>query len=388
MQSLERRTLARHVQFYNSSVDSSRHPAIATAYRAGVITLATIVASANCGRGETPETATANPALSVAVHVVKPDTIRNVFSNSGMVVPAAAADWMIAAPEPARIAELPKAEGAAVAVGDLLVRFDIPTLSAELASRQVDQVDAATKLEAVKAEAAKVSALFDQGVVPRNQVDAARDRVAQAESALRRAKADLDAATLAQDRAVVRARFAGVIAHVFHKEGDLVQGSSTDPVLRVIDPTRVQISLVMPSNQLGRATPGMPANVIVTPGAPPEPATIVLRNTPDPGAPSAEIRLSFVNATTATVDTPVQVEILLEQRTDAIVIPRAALVYDRDRPHVFIAGTDNRAQRREVRVGLVVQDRAEILSGVAVGDRVIVTGLTDLTDGALVSPDR
>jgi RND family efflux transporter MFP subunit len=347
-----------------------------------------MVTAAACGRRETLDSLAAEPPVTVGVHVVKLDTIRNVLTSSGIIVPAAAADWTIAAPEPARIVELPKAEGEAVAVGDLLVRFEIASVNADVSARQAEHADAITKLDSAKADVARLSALFDQGVLARNQLDAARERLAQAESALRRAQSELDAISAVQERAVVRARFAGVVARRWHQEGDLVQGSPADPVLRVIDPARVQVSLQVPAHQLGRATPGMPASVTLQPGAAPEPATIVLRNAPDPGAPSAEVRLALVNAIPIPVDTPVQVEILLEQRTEAIVVPRVALVYERERPFVFIASTDNRAHKREVRVGLVVQERAEILSGVAVGDRVIVTGLDGLTDGASISADR
>ena len=56
--------------------------------------------------------------------------IEGHINVTGMVTPAPGADWTIVAPEPARIAELPKAEGDRVAAGDVLVRFDIPTLAA------------------------------------------------------------------------------------------------------------------------------------------------------------------------------------------------------------------------------------------------------------------
>ena len=47
-------------------------------------------------------------------------------------------------------------------------------------------------------------------------------------------------------RTVVRARFAGIVAKRFHNPGDTVDGAAGDPVLRVIDPRRLQIVSACP----------------------------------------------------------------------------------------------------------------------------------------------
>ena len=55
-------------------------------------------------------------------------TIRGIRSSAtAIVTPAPGADLVVTAPEAARIAEMPHAEGERVRKGDLLVRFDIPT---------------------------------------------------------------------------------------------------------------------------------------------------------------------------------------------------------------------------------------------------------------------
>ena len=53
-------------------------------------------------------------------------SIRGVVHATGVVSPAPGAELVVIAPEPARIVEIPHAEGDRVQQGDVLVRFEIP----------------------------------------------------------------------------------------------------------------------------------------------------------------------------------------------------------------------------------------------------------------------
>jgi multidrug efflux system membrane fusion protein len=64
------------------------------------------------------------------------------------------------------------------------------------------------------------------------------------------------------------------------------------------------------------------------------------------------------------------------------------VVHGEDGTFVMIAGADGLAHRRDVRLGLVTKALTEIVSGVTAGDRVIVAGLKDVTDGAPIVIDR
>ena len=90
-----------------------------------------LVAIAACGRPSVEEIETAT-VVPVSVEAATTGTIENVITVSGTVTPGPGADLLVTSPEAARIAELPKAEGDAIRAGELLVRFDIPSLGAEL----------------------------------------------------------------------------------------------------------------------------------------------------------------------------------------------------------------------------------------------------------------
>jgi RND family efflux transporter MFP subunit len=339
-----------------------------------------------CSRSAT--TADVAPPVLVTTTVARTETVRDTLTANGTVVPAAAADWTIVAPENAEIAELPRNEGDTVQAGDLLVRFDIPSISEDLAGRQADVAAAATRVESAKKELAKISALNDQGMVARNQLDAAKAAVVDAQAAATLAQAQLDRAVAASGRAKITAKFPGTVVKVWHQQGDLAVASDTDPVMRVVDPTRLQVAVILSLAELARVAPGQSATVS-TPGGAAVTAMVTSRPTPpNDAATSVEIRLSFSAPTTLAADTPVEVEILLDERPNAVVVPRGAVQKDEDSTYVMIAGDDGRAHRHDVRLGLTTRDLAQVVSGVAVGDRVITRAANELIDGMAVQVER
>ena len=322
--------------------------------------------------------------VSVTVDTARVENMRDVINASGMVVPASVADWTVFAPESGQVAELPKREGDVVAQDDVIVRFSIASIAQLVTARELALSDATRRLDRAQDEALKISSLFEKGLTARITYDAARAEVTSAESALMQATADLAATRPHQERATVRARFPGKIVKIWHPEGDFVTGGPTDPVLRVVDPTRVQVAVQLPVAQLARLQPGQTATITAIGGVT-EIGTVAQRSSGSDGtAATAEARLSFVNPTTLTVDMVVSTEILIDQRANAIVVPAAAVRRDELGAYVMIAGDDQRARRRDVRAGLVTRDLIQITSGIVEGERVIVSGFDQLSDGVAI----
>jgi multidrug resistance efflux pump len=81
-----------------------------------------------------------------------------------------------------------------------------PWLTGEVNAREADVAAGSVRVEAAKAQLAKVSALYDRGYTARNEFDSAKNAVASAELDLSRAKTQLTAANAAAERATIRAR--------------------------------------------------------------------------------------------------------------------------------------------------------------------------------------
>jgi RND family efflux transporter MFP subunit len=105
----------------------------------------------------------------------------------------------------------------------------------------------------------------------------------------------------------------------------------------------------------------------------------------DPASASADVRLTFSKPTSLAAGTVVQVAIVGEQHSKAIVIPSAAIVEEDDKVFVMVAGDDNKAHKHPVAVGLTTPSLAEITTGLKEGDRVIVRGQDGLPEGAPIA---
>ncbi len=342
-------------------------------------------ASWHCSTPAVEEMETKAP-VPVEVAVAKLDTVASQIDVAGMVTPAPGADLTIVAPEPARIAELSKAEGDSVVAGEVLVRFDIPTLASNVAGKRADIAQARARLETARAAVTRLSGLLERGVASRREVQEAERDAADAEAALARAEGEAGAAATLAERAVVRARFNGVVVKRWHNPGDVVEATASDPVLRVIDPHTLQVVASVPAAHLLRIVVGRHAD-IKGPGAEDaEEATVVTKGAQlDPTGSVADVRLAFKSRTQFAAGTPVQVSIVADQHTNVVVVPAPAVLHDGDETYVMIAGADNIAHRQAVEVGLTGSETIEIVKGVAAGDRVIVSGHSALPDGAAIS---
>ena len=352
--------------------------------RALLLAILCLTATA-CGRNDPPPPET--QTIAVTVQPARLETLREALTLPGTAVPSALGDFTVVAPESAEILELPHAEGAAVKDGDVLVRFEIPSLTNNLVARQTDVTEATQRVDAARAELKRLNGLQEKGIIPRNTLEAARTNLAMSETTLNQAKASLEAAKVLADRATIRSRFAGSVVKVWHKIGDTVSPDPGDPILRVIDPTRTQVSIQAPVALIERLTPGRPATIATALGTSVA-ALVSSRSAPAPGGTTAEVRLSIQGAGPLPVDTVVQVEIQLDERRDVIVVPEQSVVRDGTATHVWIARDDSRAERRPVRLGLTVNGLAQVVSGVQTGERIITTGLTQLQDGTPIVVSR
>jgi RND family efflux transporter MFP subunit len=323
------------------------------------------------------------------VEAARVGVIRALVSATGNVTPAPDAEWTVTAPQPARVLELPRAVGDRVRAGDLLARFEIPSLVADVAARQSEVAQAEARLANARSAEGRVAGLFERGIAARKEVEDSGRELAEAVAALSQAEAARSATDLLAERATVRARFDGVIAERWHHPGDLVDASNSDPVLRVIDPRRLQVEAAVPVSELDRVVVGSLARVFGPAGMDAEKATVQTRSAAvDPSTGTATVRLTFVEGTRLPAGTAVRIEIEAEERQNAVIVPVASIVREGGSASVFVVGSDGRARRTAVSVGIVCGSEAEIVNGVDAGDRVIVRGQVALPDGAAVTIEK
>ena len=341
---------------------------------------------AACGR-EAPRAEPADDAeiaVPVAAQPARRGSLRAIIRTTGVVTPAAGSEFIVTAPEPARILEIPPAEGDRVARGDVLVRFDVPSAAAEAARHQADTARAEALLENARVAQTRARELVERGIISRREMENADREVADAQAEVARAEAARRASEAAAARAIIRAPFAGVIAQRLHNPGDVVQGIATDPILRLVDPDRLEVTAPVPAADAPRVLPGAAARVTSVP----EPIRLVVatRAAASGGGADPIARLTFATGPALPVDSRVDIEIEGEEHVNVVLVPADALLRSGNQTTVLVAAGD-RAERRSVTTGLADADSVEIVSGVEAGELVITRGQAGLADGAAISVD-
>ena len=351
-----------------------------------LVVVAAAMAAATCSKPAAEETESEAP-VPVKVEAATNGSIRGVLHATGLVNPAPEGELIVVAPEAGRVIDIPRAEGERIAKGDVLVRFEIPSLIAEVQRQTAEVQRAQATLATAKANQTRQQQLFDRGIAARKDVEDANRTVADAESAVGQSQASRDAAITAAARATVRATFAGVIAKRFHNPGDVVEAAASDPVLRVIDPRRIEVVASVPLSESPRVVVGARGWLKAGMTGVPDLALRVISRPAqvEQGTATIPVRLALVGTgTNLSVGTPVQVDIDAEQHTNVVVVPARALVREGEQTAVFVVMGD-KAQRRSVQVGLNDGADVEIVSGVKAGEMVVTEGQNGLPDNAKIT---
>ncbi|HUF65096.1 MAG TPA: efflux RND transporter periplasmic adaptor subunit [Gemmatimonadaceae bacterium] len=342
-----------------------------------------------------PEAAQSVPVIAEPVRL---GTIRGTVSATGVVTTLAGATVNVSAHQPARIAEITKKAGDPVKSGELLVRFEFPSLGPQVAVNAAAVKAAERRLQRARLAQSRISSLVSRGAASRREMEDANREAAVAEGELSAANAAMHATVSAGQNADVRAPFNGTVVERLHDPGDLVRAGDEDPILRLIDPTQVQVTATVARADLTRFSIGATARAVADlrrpQGTVSQPAgdsrattvllRIVSRPEPEPGDTTAPVTLAFDLPTDLVPGTQVGIEIDAEQRSNVPLVPAIAVLGADDARYVMIA-TGDIAQRRPVVTGLTDSEHIEIQSGVKAGELIITQGHSSLRDETPIS---
>ena len=260
-------------------------------------------------------------------------------------------------------------EGQAVRAGQVLVRIDRarPALQAAQADAQVH------KLEANYMRARQLEA---QKMVSANDLD-------QLKYDLENARAVYNMAKLELSYTDVVAPISGTIASRSIKPGNFVQINT--PIFRIVDNSRLEATLNVPERDLETLKAGLPValQVDALPGK--SFAGKVDRIAPvvDSGSGTFRVVCAFDGGGLLQPGMFGRIRIDYDQRANALVIPRTALLDDEDDPAVFVA-RGGKAARVPVKLGYMDGEWAEVLSGLKQGEQVVTAGKVALREGSAV----
>ena len=299
-------------------------------------------------------------------------------------------------------------EGAEVKTGDLWYQLERGPFEADLESKKAQVLQLQATLVNAKLTTERARTLLGGPAGQQSTYDAAIANQQSLEAQVQAAQAQVDLSQINLDYTEIRSPIDGKIGRTAVTEGNVVSPSSgvlttivsQDPMY-VTFPVSVREGLALRERYATRG--GFKAVVIrlrLTTGRLYDQTgelnfvnntiaqstdTILLRGTMpnpilhDPSTTGGAVR-ELTDGEFVTV--------LLEgvEPVEVLAVPRSAVLSDQEGDYVFTVGADNKAEQHRVQLGQSTSTIAAVMSGISLGDKVIVEGLQKVRPGQPVAP--
>ncbi|MGH9713871.1 MAG: MdtA/MuxA family multidrug efflux RND transporter periplasmic adaptor subunit [Candidatus Acidiferrales bacterium] len=285
-------------------------------------------------------------------------------------------------------------EGQFVHQGDLLAEIDPRPFQVALDQAQGQLAKDVAAQNDAKVNLARFQLLWQEGVIPRQQLDTQQAAVGQSEGAIQSDKATIDNAKLQLVYSRIIAPISGRVGLRLVDAGNMVHATDTNGMLVITQVQPISVIFALPEDNLPEVSAQMGKKVQLT----------VEAFSRDDKTKLADGKLQTIDnqidQTTGTVKLKsifdnhdlslwpnqfVNIRLFLSMRRDANVIPSAAIQRGAQGTFVYVVKTDNKAEVRPVQVDFIEGNIAVIREGLTPGERVVVDGQDKLQSGTTVS---
>jgi multidrug efflux system membrane fusion protein len=279
-------------------------------------------------------------------------------------------------------------EGSEVAAGTVLFTIDPRPYRANLARANAELARARARAELAHIEAARSDRLLAASAIAQAERDTHASTAAQVDAEVQGAQAQLALARLDVEFTEVRAPIAGRVGRALVSIGDYVAaGPSPTPLTQLVSVDPVYVYFTGDERSYLRFA------------AHAEQSAIAVGLSDETGYPHAG-KVDFVDTRVdagsgtillrAVVPNPdhrlapglfARVQLPESAPIKAILVDDKAILTDQDRRFVYVLGAGDTVERRDVKLGRIIDSQRVITEGLAPGDRLIVTGIQKVFPG-------
>ncbi len=269
------------------------------------------------------------------------------------------------------VRELLVEEGDRVAKGEVLLRLQDEEQRSALAKVK-------SQLDKAEREYKRQQQLYDQQLISEQAYHDATYQVEQ----LRLARDDAERELGYTE---VKAPIAGTVTARKVNLGDQVQIGQH--LFDLVDFDSLVALVYVPEKHLGEMRPGLEARVLAQVAGAASHVGRIKRIAPvvDPKTGTVKVTVDVAGQAGLRPGMYVDVELVTATRTDALLVPKRAVIYDNDQMFVYKLDAAEPRQARVHRAQARRQALRRAGDGLAPGDQIVVAGQAGLKDGALVS---
>jgi len=281
-------------------------------------------------------------------------------------------------------------EGQFVHQGDLLMQIDPPPYPAQLEQAEANKVKDQANLANAQRDLARYAAIVsNQLAVTRQQYDTQRATVQQLEAAVQSDEAQIDAAQLNVGYCAITSPIDGITGLRLVDVGNLVQASASTPLVVVTQIKPIYVTFTVPERDLDRireAMAGQPLAVLAFNGDDDKQLSDgtlkLVNNQVDQSTGTVTLKAEFGNQNAALWPGEfVNAHLVLKVVKNAVTVPAAAVQMGPTGPFVYLIKNDSTVEAQPV----TVTGTTLISKGLKTGEKVVVSGQTDLSPGIKVA---
>jgi len=221
------------------------------------------------------------------------------------------------------------------------------------------------------------------------------EEIAQARSQVTQASAQVQAAQVQLQYTKVLAPFTGIVGDIPAKVGDYVE--KADQLTTLTRNDSLELNISVPLQEAQKLRLGLPVQMLDTQGKPTARGKVTFIS-PDASSDSQTVlaKANFGNSRRQLLNRQlVQTKVIWNQRP-GILIPVTAISRLGGETFVFVAEAPKEkpesgapslvAQQKSVKLGVIEGNSYQVLEGLKVGEKIVVSGILNLTNGAPIAP--
>lgn len=351
----------------------------------GRAAVALSLALAACsGAGEAgSEEAEESAARTVTVARVQLRPMTGTFAASGLLVPReeAAVDSELSG---YKVADVLVEEGDFVRQGQALARLDPALLQSRIAQARAQVAQAQAQAAQAQGEADRVRGLEGTGVLSDEQIATRKFQARSAAAAVDVAQAALRDLETQRNRMAIRAPVAGVVLERTARPGEIAAPGG-EAMFRIARGQLIELAAEVPEDELAAIKAGTPARVTLPSGVTLVGDVRYVAPTVDPQTKLGVVRVRLPTHPELRAGGFARAEFIREARP-VPAVPERAVQFESGGPTIVVVTNENRADRRDIRLGVRSEGWVELVEGPPVGTRVALGGGAFLTEGDRIRP--
>lgn len=284
-------------------------------------------------------------------------------------------------------------EGDLVKKGDLLLEIDPRPYQVQLEQAEGLLSRDEANLANARTDLARYETLLTQNAIPEQQLATQRATVAQIEGAIKADRGQIDAAKLNLVYCSITAPITGRIGLRLVDPGNIVHASDSNGLLVITQIQPISVIFTISENQVPAVLKRFNAGQRLQVDTYNHDMTrkigqgrlTTLDNQIDPSTATLKLRATFENKDMALFPNQfVNARLLVEEKHGVTVVPTAGIQRNSQTTYVYLVKPDSSVTVRNIVVGAAEGSDSEIVSGLAPGDVIVMTGVDKLQEGSKV----